>query len=356
MEAIHAIRILGYEQRNKPKVHIVYHIQVQTSVRLWQIWRRYSEFVELDNELRRKTGSQPPTTLPSKHPFSFSKRSPAILEERVSGLERYLREIVASKDARWREVREFNEFLQVPLATHGNPSYSSSQQFTVSSWLEEYSNLNMLVRDVMADITKRNSLVDMGDASGSQTSNVSAKKKLVTLLDRLGLLAKGLEDLNKQGLAPGELQRRNDMVARLQDDCERLQKMLSATRNARRDGAITQTSFSQADREALLSSSQARPHTMNVSRVFGVKETPQETEQTRPLDNQGLLTFQKQQMEQQDDQVARLTTILQRQKQLGIAISQEIEEQNELLDDLSRGVDETSRKLTTAGKDLRRLG
>lgn len=354
MTVIHSVRILGFEQRYKPKTHVVYHIQVQTSVRSWQLYRRYSEFVELHNELRTKTGSEPPVSLPPKHPFSFKKQNPAILEERISGLERYLREIVASKDARWRELREFNEFLEVPLTAHGTVDHSSSHQFTLSSWLEEHSNLTILVRDVMADITKRNSLIDMGDVPGSQAANVSAKRKLVLLLDKLGILARGLEGLNDQGLTSGELQRRNDMIASLQDDCERLQKMVSAVRNTRQGGISVHMPSSQADREALLNS-QSRPHAMAVSRVFGAKEIPRETEQTRPLDNQGLLSLQKHQMEQQDVQAARLTSILRRQKHLGIAISQEIEEQNELLDDLTQGVDDTSGKLVAAGKDLRRL-
>lgn len=353
MSVIHSVRILGHEQRYKPKTHIVYIIQVQTAVRSWQIYRRYSEFAELDKELRTKTGSEPPVSLPPKHPFSFTKQNPTILEERVSGLERYLREIVASKDARWRELREFNEFLEIPLTAHGTVDHSSSHQFTLSSWIEEHSNLTVLVRDVMADITKRNSLVDLGDVSGSQATNVSAKRKLVLLLDKLGVLARGLEGLNDQGLTSGELQRRNDMIASLQDDCERLQKMVSAVRTTRQ-GVSVQMPSPQADREALLSS-QSRPHAKAVSRVFGVKEIPQETEQTRPLDDQGLLGLQKLQMEQQDDQAARLTTILRRQKHLGMAISQEIEEQNELLDDLTRNVDVTSGKLVAAGKDLRRL-
>ncbi|GJJ09432.1 hypothetical protein Clacol_003654 [Clathrus columnatus] len=356
MTAIHAVRVIGYEQRSKPKTHVVYHIQVQTSVRSWQLWRRYSEFVELHNELRTMTSSEPPVSLPPKHPLSFSRQNPIIIEERQSGLERYLREIVASKDSRWRETRVFNEFLEVPFTSHASVDRPSSQQFTLSSWLDEHSSLQALVRDVMADITKRNSLVDMGDVPASQASNVSAKRKLVILLDKLGILAKGLEELSNQGLAPGELQRRNDMIARLQDDCERLQKMVSAIRSTRQVGVIGQTPSSQADREALLSSSQSKPYTMNVSRVFGAKQAPEETEQTRPLDNHGLLGLQKLQMEQQDDQVARLTTILRRQKQLGTAISQEIEEQNELLDDLTRSVDVTAQKLSTAGKDLRRVG
>lgn len=62
------------------------------------------------------------------------------------------------------------------------------------------------------------------------------------------------------------------------------------------------------------------------------------------------------QMEQQDQQLAHLSTILQRQKHLGLAIGSEIAEQNELLDDLTSDVDRVGNKLTSAKKQLNRLG
>jgi hypothetical protein len=56
-----------------------------------------------------------------------------------------------------------------------------------------------------------------------------------------------------------------------------------------------------------------------------------ETERTRELDNQGVLQLQKQTMEDQDMSIEELRKIVQRQKELGIAINAELEIQNELL-------------------------
>src|SRR5207244_5440108 len=70
-------------------------------------------------------------------------------------------------------------------------------------------------------------------------------------------------------------------------------------------------------------------------RVFGnVRAMPAETEQTRGLDNEGLVKLQKQAMEDQDQHVERFTAILNRQKHIGLAIGNELEIQNELLSEL----------------------
>jgi len=74
------------------------------------------------------------------------------------------------------------------------------------------------------------------------------------------------------------------------------------------------------------------------------------------LDNQGLLSLQKTQIQQQDDQLSQITTILQRQRQLGLAINNEITGQIDILNDLSNEVDKVGDKLTSAGKLMKRLG
>lgn len=355
MTAIQAVYVRGHEVRSDPKPHTAYRIEVQASVRSWQMWRRYSEFDELNTELTKLRGSEPPAKLPSKHVFSFRKNDSKILEERRTGLETYLRAIVGSKDSQWRDTTVFKEFLGVPTGKYGGADGHPVSQFTLSSWLDEQADLQTLVRDIRADINKRNALGDMGDVSNSHISNVQAKKKLVTLLDRVGTLAKGLETLGMRGMTQGELQRRGDMIARLQDDCEKLGKMVVAARQASRPlAARDRGPVSHTDRETLLSSppgvSSKRPVTI---RVFG--GPPQETEVTRPLDDDGLFQLQKTQMEEQDNELSQLTSILRRQRQLGTAISSEIEQQNEMLDDLSNNVDRVGLKLGTANKQLRRL-
>ena len=280
----------------------------------------------------------------------------AVLEERKRGLEVYLRAILSSREDCWRDSFAFRDFLGVPQVKTGEVGAPS--EFTSASWLDEHMDLQARVRDIRADVNKRDALSERGDVSSAHSTNVHAKKKLVAVLNRLGSLTDGLGALASRGLSEGELQRRTDMLARLQDDCEKLSKMVSVARNPSRpglgSGSVGGTSpAAPAARAALLGPVPDRP----VARVFGEAAVKaEETEQTRPLDNQGLLQLQQVQMDQQDSHLSQLSAILVRQKQLGLAISNEISEQNELLDDLNDEVTHVGRKLTKAKKDLNRLG
>lgn len=355
MAAIQAIHIRGHEERPEPKPHTVYRIEIHASVRSWTMWRRYSEFVDLHTELTKSIGTAPPEALPPKHPFSLRRsKDPKILEERVRGLESYLRAILSSKDDRWRESFSFKDFLGVPVGKYGGGDGAPSS-FTSSSWLDEHSDLQSLIRDIRADINRRDVLSERGDVTASHSANVQAKKKLAGVLNRVSLLTKGLEPLAQSGMAQGELQRRTDMVARLQDDCERLSKIVIVARQTNRGLASARSEqTASADKAALFESSSTsqRP----VARVFGKPPAPKETDVTRPLDDQGLLQLQQTQVDQQDSQLSQLSAILARQKQLGLAISNELVEQEELLDNLLDDVDRVGGKLSSAKKQLNRLG
>ena len=367
--AIQAVYVRGHEERPEPKRHIVFRIEIQAHVRSWQMWRRYSEFVDLHTELTKSIGV-PPAPLPPKHAFAMlrSLKNEALLEERRAGLEAYLRAIVSAKDDKWLDTFALRDFLGVPVgkqAAPGDPNSNSSSnvaggaQFTSSSWLDEHLDLQARVRDVRADINRRDAFSERGDVSAAHGTNVQAKKKLAGVLSRVGALVEGLDALALRGMSEGELQRRTDMVARLQDDCEKLAKMLTVARHAPRGlGSAAERSSSSStaadsDRAALFSgASLSKP----IARVFGAPQTPKETEQTRPLDNQGLLQLQQASMDQQDTQLAQLTAILQRQKQLGVAINNELAQHMELLEGLSDDMDRAGGKLTAAKKQLNRLG
>ncbi|KAH7883645.1 Phox homologous domain-containing protein [Phlebopus sp. FC_14] len=365
MTAIQAVYVRGHEERPTPKPHVVYRIEVQAHVRSWQMWRRYSEFLELHTELTKSTGSPPPAALPPKNALSIL-RGPfrdesAMVEQRRAGLETYLRAIISTKEDRWRESFAFRDFLGVPVGRHGAMAENSStMRFSSASWLDEHLELQSRIRDVRADINRRDTLSDRGDVGASHTTNVQAKKKLAEILSRVRALTQGLQELGMSGMAEGELQRRTDMVSRLQDDCEKLGKMVTVARQASRMSTSTPPpaqSFTnvavapESDRAALLGSSKP------VTRVFGAAlKKPQETDQTRPLDNHGVLQLQKVQMEQQDAQLSQLTAILQRQRHLGEAIGAEIAVHCEMLDDLGNDVDRVGGKLASAKKQLNRLG
>lgn len=359
MAAIQVVRVLGHEERSTPKTHIVYKIQVQASVRTWLMWRRYSEFDDLNTELTKSIGEAPPCPLPPKHSFTMfrSKENPQVLQERVEGLEAYLRAIVASKDDRWRVDPAFKEFLGIP-AGRKDAEGSSRTDFTSASWLDEHMDLQNHIRDIRADVNKRDALLERGDVSSAHSTNVQARKKLAQVLTRLTSLTDGLTNLANSGLSEGEVRRRTDMVARLQDDCEKLSKMMVAVRTTGTRALTTNVSSnkvmaSDRDREVLFS--QSSQSSKPFARVFGAVGVPEETEETRPLDDQSLLQLQQTKIDQQDEQLNKLTVILARQRQLGLAINQEIAEQNDLLDGLTEDVDRTGAKLSNAKKQLNRI-
>ncbi|KAF5374893.1 hypothetical protein D9758_000222 [Tetrapyrgos nigripes] len=357
MTAIQSVHIRKYQERSEPKPHTVYQIDVEAHVRSWSMWRRYSEFDDLHIELTKATGSPPPCPLPPKHKFSVfrSHSDPALLEERKAGLEAYLRAIVSAKEDKWRETFAFKDFLGVPIGRQAGVVGGPPTQFTSASWLDEHREIQSRLRDVRADINKREALSDQGDINASQKSNVSAKQKLAGVLSRIGNLGKGLQELAMSGMTEGELQRRTDMVGRLQDDCEKLGKMVNLSRHGQRPDSSTAfaaTAAPSSDREALFGGNTFT----RVTRVFGAPSSPQETEQTRPLDDHGVFALQQTQMQEQDSQLAQITTILRRQRHLGEAISAEISSQVEMLDDLSNEVDRVGGKLSSANKQLNRLG
>jgi regulator of vacuolar morphogenesis len=170
----------------------------------------------------------------------------------------------------------------------------------------------------------------------------------------------------QSGMSEGELQRRTDMAGRLQDDCEKLAKMLTvASRqqsSSSSSSAAARNVTAGSDRAALFRSGsgggggQPAVSSKPIARVFGVPQPPKETEETRPLDDHGLLQLQQAKMDQQDAQVSQLTTILQRQRQLGTAINNELAQHVELLDGLHNDMERVGGKLTGAKKQINRLG
>ena len=361
--AIQAIHVPAYEDRTDPSPHTVYRIQITASVREWPMWRRYSEFVDLHTELTKSTGSPPPAALPPKHSMSIfrSRSNPTILEQRKAGLETYLRAILSAREDKWRESHAFKQFLGIPIgkntAIEGRlNAASSSTSFTLVSWLDEHMELQSIVRDIRADINKRDALLDAGDISGSHQTNVQAKKKLLTVQSRVDALDNGLKSLAMTGISEGELQRRTEMAARLRDDCDKLTKMVTVARNTSRGlgKTLERNPASGSDRDALLGkgfTTFSKP-----GRVLGAPPPPRETEETRPLDSHGLLQLQQAKIDDQDSNLAQLSAILQRQKHLGLAIDSEVKQQIELLDHLDYDVDRFGNKLGAAKKQMNRLG
>ena len=93
-----------------------------------------------------------------------------------------------------------------------------------------------------------------------------------------------------------------------------------------------------------------RPTTTTGRRVLG-----KETERTRELDNQGVVQLQQEMMREQDEDVLALAKAVRRQRELGVAIQEELEVQNELLGMLGEDVDRVGGKIDVASKRVDKI-
>nr|CAG8446066.1 12715_t:CDS:2 [Entrophospora candida] len=378
MEGIQSICIKNTETRQSPKPHVVYRVEVQAAVRTWTIWKRYSEFDELNDKLSRLfPNNLPPCEIPGKNYFQSTLGNPILIEERRRGLEEYLKAILSHRDDRWRETDEWKAFLAIPTGRSIDPI----NMYTFESWLDEFQQVQALAKEIRSHLNRRETHIAKNEVQASHNCSLQAKKCLATLGVRASQLESGLTGLAKGSgrdgkvMSEGELRRRQDMLNDLKDEKDTLAKLVLANRP---DYSKATTPASSIDRAALFrqpirqrsspqlgkfggsaimdtpangnglatspTSSILTNSQTNLSsrRVFGnARATPAETEQTRGLDNEGLVKLQKQAMEDQDRHVEQFTAILNRQKHIGLAINNELEIQNQLLTEL----DERRRRL-----------
>lgn len=116
------------------------------------------------------------------------------------------------------------------------------------------------------------------------------------------------------------------MLTRLRSRCEQMNSSLSSKSN---------------DRNNLLAG--------------GGRAPAQETEDTAERDNEGIIQLQREVMKEQDAQLDDLSRVISSTKHISMAIGEELDLQNALLDDLDEDVDVTGWRLNNAtrrAKDL----
>ncbi|ORZ00517.1 Phox homologous domain-containing protein [Syncephalastrum racemosum] len=352
---VQAIYVPSTETRQQPKPHTVYGVQVKAAVQTWQVWKRYSDFVKLhDQFLSIFPQSPPPQPLPARRIFPPTFSDAGRVDERRRGLENYLRAILSSRDDRWRQTDLWKDFL-------GTPKGRGVNTFTSESWLDEYNGLTAITREVRSLVNKRSTHIARNEISAAHNCTVQAKKQLITLSSRLSQLDSTLSQLDD--MAEGEERRRQDMLATLKEERDTLMTLVLSAKQQQEQlfqRQETEAHVSDADEKKKQDQASLLPHqkrqnsTIGTGRAFGAaaKQRAQETQVTRGLDNDGLLQYQQQTMQEQDKQVEQFSTLLARQKQLGIAIGDELEVQNQILDELDHDVGRTAMKLKFANKKL----
>lgn len=222
-------------------------------------------------------------------------------------------------------------------------------------WLDSYRELKALLHDARIFLSKR----DQASTTSEQNeASASSKRCLVRASAIITALDSGLRELVKnnangekqQGdLLEGETRRRSDLVAATRQERDALESLANSQSASRAQSGVPAQA---ADKSALFGAN----HGTRIGSSRRVLGAPlPETDKTRELDNDGVLQRQQQIMQQQDQGIGDLLRIVRRQKQIGVAIGEELDDQNRLLSDIERDVDRVDQKTKLARKRADRI-
>lgn len=395
------------------KPYTLYNITLRLPLRSFVVQKRYSEFATLHDAITGLVGEAPPIPLPAKSWFRSTVASSELTETRRTGLEAYLRAIAESPDRRWRDTSAWRAFLNLPSSGAGSMSARSQQGISSAvsgttagpggvegrlpaiglaaanaaaasdpgTWIDLHKEMKRALHDARLQVARRDASSSSGGSAGQAATaaveaGAAAKRELIKAGSLLSALTSGLQAL-KDGkrVGDGELRRRRDLLAAARverDGLETLSANLASARTQFGGGGAAAGSASAGssgrntpvtgDRAALFGAAAARGSSSSSSggRAFGggrVLGAPlPETERTREQDNEGVVQLQKQMMADQDQEVEMLAKIVQRQRELGLAIKQEVDSQQPLLDQLADDVDRVKGKVKVAKDRVNRLG
>lgn len=353
-----------------------YNITLRLPLRSYVVQKRYTDFSTLHTTLTTLVGAPPPAPLPTKHWFKSTVSSPELTEDRRRTLEAYLRTIAESPDRRWRDTPAWRSFLNLPSIGAGSAASSSgigaegrlpaintrdgnaAAASDPRTWTDLHREMKGLLGEARQQLAKRDATSDAGGYGGNSTqaleAGAAAKRALVRSSNLIRALDEGLKDMgDRKKLGEGELRRRRDLVAAARQERDGLEKVGASIAGAAKHSAINGRDgpVSSGDKAMLL----ARSGTGSTGRRVLGAPLP-ETERTRELDNAGMVQLQRQQMAEQDEDVEELTKIVRRQREMGLAIQSEVEQQTEMLDELNQNVDRVGAKVDIAKKKVRKLG
>lgn len=359
------------------KPYTLYNITLRLPLRSFVVQKRYSEFAALHSALTSQAGgSPPPAPLPGKTWFRSTVSSPELTENRRAALETYLRAIAETPDRRWRDTSAWRAFLNLPSTGAGGGSVASSTGVVggggggggtttrvvaaaaasgmvaaadPGTWLDLHREMKAALHEARMALARRDAA---GEGSSAKIeAGGQAKRALVKAGSLIVGLGDGLTVLKENGkLGEGELRRRRDLVAAARAERDGLEK-LSVTLASSSTGVGAPASH--GDKAALLAGAgvgSSRPG----GRVLGAPLP--ETERTRELDNDGVLLLQRKMMEEQDEDVDALAQIVRRQKEMGLAIKDEVDRQIEYMDRMDQDVDRLGAKVRVAKDRTKRLG
>ncbi|EFQ97460.1 V-SNARE [Nannizzia gypsea CBS 118893] len=347
-----------------PKPYTIYNISIRLPLRSQTVEKRYSDFLKLHESLISQVEKPPPAPLPKKSWFSGTISNATFREERRKGLEEYIQAINSSEDSRWRNSTAWRSFLNLPpnnASTRASnlhsaiagPGAAGAPITDPTTWLDCHRDVKTHLHDARLHLTRR----DQASTPQKQHEcSASAKSSLVRTGTLLGALEEGLKNISGNSawsgskLGEGELRRRKDLLTSARKEKDALEDLLNsmAAKN-KLDSAVA----SIPDKQALLgidAVTGTRKAAVKGGRVLG-----KETNRTRELDNEGVLQLQKQIIGEQDVGVEEIRKIIARQKELGIAINNELELQLELLNVVDEDAGKLKSKIDIAQKRAKKI-
>ncbi|CAR31044.1 hypothetical protein ZYGR_0P03500 [Zygosaccharomyces rouxii] len=300
-----------------------------------RVYRRFSEFWDLKMKLEKEFGTELPYELPQRQ-FGLWKQSsldPDVIEERKITLANFLQDLLNdSFDTKWKNSPQVCKFLK--LSSNWN-SYEPKNSDLPSS----QGNINDPTQWLT---TFRDSKHLLESCKRGMASSVTRD------LMQLRLVLHDLENALKRGsekLGQAEFARRQNLLQTLKKD---MNEFALESSSRPHDSSNSNNNNEHNDLKVALFEGPTEPRTPKKPAIgrrrFG------ETEETAPLNNQQLLQLHKDSMSKQDLEMKEMHKIVQRQKDLSLAMNQELLQDNELLDSLNDGVDNTASKLRTANR------
>lgn len=213
-------------------------------------------------------------------------------------------------------------------------------------WLDCHKDVKAQLHDARLHLTNR----DQASSPQKQhEASAAAKGCLVKAGGMIQALEQGLKNIQQgssgwvsQKLGEGEIRRRKDLITTAKKEKEGLENLLNAMATKSK---LDDTVAALQDTQKLVGT---KPRTSG--RVLG-----RETAETRELDNEGVLQLQKQKMANQDLDVEQLRKIVQRQRELGAAINNELEVQNDMLRMVDEDTDRVQAKMEIAKKRIGKI-
>ncbi|KAJ3237527.1 hypothetical protein HDU81_009341 [Chytriomyces hyalinus] len=285
-----------------------------------------------------------------------------------------------------------------PASSSSNTPSSSGTTVPVivmdaDQWIDEYRTVFGECRSIREAIATKEGFAASGNASATQMALVQIRNAVRAVTEHVALLdtvlrdhviqsaiTSGKDDRGKsainskdtpspwaseptspkgarrakvpfQALSQFELQRREDMLVNLKEEKDKVSLLMTSSAQSASHALMGTNSGGIGDSskgELLSHNGSSRIN----RRAFGASAVPHETEETLALTNAGLVQLQQRQMNEQDQVLESLSTVIGRQREIGAMMQNELDLQNQMLGDLAEDVDRVSGNMKHVTKKM----